>query len=115
MMNYILRTSLVLAASLSLFSCEKKTPTPAPGPTPPAPDVVIVTQNIAADETWTSDKTYILGGRIAVLTGATLTIEPGTLIKGQAGTGANATALLIARGAKLMAEGTAEKPIIFTS
>src|SRR5690606_34927751 len=58
---------------------------------------------------------YILGGRIAVVDGVTLTIEPGVVVKGQAGIGSNATALLIARGAKLMAEGTASLPIIFTS
>jgi hypothetical protein len=45
----------------------------------------------------------------------TLTIEKGTVIKGEAGTGANATALIVARGGKLMAEGTATEPIIFTS
>jgi hypothetical protein len=78
-------------------------------------DVVIVTDNITADATWTSDKIWVLGGRIAVEDGATLTIEAGTLIKGEAGTGVNATALLIAQGAKLMAEGTEEAPIIFTS
>ncbi len=49
------------------------------------------------------------------LSGVTLTIEPGVIIKGEAGTGPNATALLIARGATLMAEGTASEPIIFTS
>ncbi len=76
---------------------------------------VLLTSNITSDATWTSDKVYILGGRITVEAGATLTIEPGTIIKGQAGTGANATALLVARGGKLMAEGTATKPIIFTS
>lgn len=76
---------------------------------------VVVASNISENTTWTADKTYILAGRITVLDGATLTIEPGTVIKGQAGTGANATALLIARGAKLMAEGTAELPIVFTS
>ncbi|GAB4375947.1 MAG: hypothetical protein Kow0075_02660 [Salibacteraceae bacterium] len=74
-----------------------------------------VTENITEDQTWTKDKVYVLGGRITVTEGATLTIEPGTIIKGEAGTGANATALLIARGAKIMAEGTAEAPIIFTS
>jgi hypothetical protein len=37
-----------------------------------------------------------------VVDGVTLTIEPGTIIKGEAGTGANATALVIARGGKLM-------------
>lgn len=76
---------------------------------------VIVTDNITQNTTWTSDNVYQLGGRIEVEAGATLTIEPGTVIKGEAGTGANATALLIARDAKIMAEGTVDKPIIFTS
>jgi hypothetical protein len=76
---------------------------------------VIITSNIKTNTTWTKDKTWILGGRIAVEAGATLTIEAGTIIKGQAGTGANATALIIARGAKLDAQGTASAPIIFTS
>ena len=76
---------------------------------------VVVKENISTNTTWTSDKVYQLGGRITVLNGATLTIEPGTVIKGEAGTGPNATALLVARGGKLMAEGTAAKPIIFTS
>jgi hypothetical protein len=76
---------------------------------------VRVTTNISSNTTWTADKVWVLGGRITVLSGATLTIEPGTIIKGEAGTGANATALLVARGAMIMAEGTAQKPIIFTS
>lgn len=80
-----------------------------------APQEVLLTANITENTTWNADKTYILGGRITVLDGITLTIEPGTIIKGQAGTGANATALLVARGGKLMAEGTADAPIIFTS
>jgi hypothetical protein len=80
-----------------------------------APQEVLLTANISENTAWTADKTYILGGRITVVNGVTLTIEPGTVIKGQAGTGANATALLIARGGKLMAEGTADAPIIFTS
>lgn len=76
---------------------------------------VVLTSNITQNTTWTSDKVYVLGGRITVVDGVTLTIEAGTIVKGQAGTGANATALLIARGAKLVAEGTADAPIIFTS
>lgn len=60
-------------------------------------------------------KVYVLKSRIAVVSGVTLTIEPGVIVKGEAGTGANATALLIARGGKLMAEGSASSPIIFTS
>lgn len=76
---------------------------------------VRVTENLSEDATWTADKTWILGGRITVLDGVTLTIEPGTVIKGEAGAAQNATALLVARGGMLMAEGTAEAPIIFTS
>lgn len=70
---------------------------------------------IEENVTWTSDKVYILGGRVTVLDGVTLTIEAGTIIKGEAGTGSNSTALLVARGGTLIAEGTATAPIIFTS
>lgn len=75
----------------------------------------VVTSNITSNTTWYSDTVYQLGGRITVTAGATLTIEPGTVIKGEAGTGANATALLIARGGKIIAEGTPQLPIIFTT
>ena len=77
--------------------------------------VISVTSNITQNTTWESGKVYVLGSRIAVESGVTLTIEKGVIVKGEAGTGANATALLIARGATLMAEGTADEPIIFTS
>jgi hypothetical protein len=76
---------------------------------------VVISSNISSNTTWTADNVYELGGRITVLDGVTLTIEPGTVIKGQAGTGANATALLVARGGKINAVGTPTKPIIFTS
>ncbi len=76
---------------------------------------VVVTSNITTNTTWSKGNIYELAGRITVVDGVTLTIEAGTIIKGQAGTGANATALLIARGAKLNAEGTAAAPIIFTT
>lgn len=81
----------------------------------PIIDGILVDENISENTTWESGNVYVLGNRIAVLNGATLTIEPGVIVKGQAGTGANATALLIARGGKIMAEGTATEPIIFTS
>lgn len=77
--------------------------------------IISVTGNITENTTWETGKTYILESRIAVVAGVTLTIQPGVIVKGQAGTGANATALLIARGGKLMAEGTVDAPIIFTS
>ncbi|MDR9365746.1 MAG: hypothetical protein RI575_10440, partial [Balneolaceae bacterium] len=60
---------------------------------------VLVSANITSDTTWETGKTYILGGRIAVEAGATLTIQAGVVIKGEAGTGANASALLVAKDA----------------
>lgn len=108
---------LTLGAA-TLTSCNKDDegdPIPEPTPTPGNTDNIIVNQSINANTTWESGNVYQLAGRVTVESGATLTIEPGTIIKGEAGSGSNATALLIARGAKLMAEGTAEMPIIFTS
>ena len=77
--------------------------------------IIQVDANISSDVTWETGKTYILGGRITVLDGATLTIQPGVVVKGEAGTGSSATALLVARGGMLDAQGTAALPIIFTS
>ena len=74
-----------------------------------------VNSNITSDVTWETGKIYVLETRIAVEAGATLTIQPGVIVKGEAGTGANATALIVARGGKIIAEGTADAPIIFTS
>ncbi len=70
---------------------------------------------ISANETWTSDKIWILDGKVVVATGVTLTIQAGTIVKGKEGQETLASALIIQRGGKLMAEGTAASPIIFTS
>jgi hypothetical protein len=81
----------------------------------PVPDVVVVNGTIDNDETWTADNIYELAGRVIVLEGATLTIEPGTIIKGREGNGIAASALMVARGGKIHAVGTADEPIIMTS
>jgi len=64
---------------------------------------------------WTSDNTYILHGFVFVDSTATLTIKPGTIVKGSPGQGANASALIVARGGRIFAEGTVDHPIIFTA
>jgi len=64
--------------------------------------------------TWTKDKNYILDGFVFVNSGQTLTIEPGTVIRAKTGQGENASALIIARGGKIIAQGTKDEPIIFT-
>jgi len=104
--------SILAVAAVTFASCEPSTPV---DPNPGDNKTKIISENVTANQTWYADTVYQLGGRITVTAGATLTIEPGTVIKGEAGTGANATALLIARGGKLMAEGTASMPIIFTT
>lgn len=65
--------------------------------------------------TWTADKIYVLRGFIFVNDGQTLTIQPGTVVKGQPGDGAGSSALIVARGGKIDAQGTADNPIIFTA
>lgn len=64
--------------------------------------------------TWTSDNVYILDGFVFVNDGDSLTIEAGTVIKGAPGSQASASALIVARGAYIHAEGTEENPIIMT-
>ena len=64
--------------------------------------------------TWSKDTVYVLHGFIFVNDGQTLTIEAGTVIKGLPGQGSGASALIVARGGKIMAEGTAEAPIVMT-
>jgi hypothetical protein len=72
---------------------------------------VVVSGTIRSDQTWTADNTYILSGTVFV-EGATVTIEPGTTIMGENAT--NGT-FVIARSGRLLAEGTADEPIVFTS
>ncbi len=71
--------------------------------------------NITKDTTLDASKIWLLKGRVAVVDGVTLTIPAGTIIKASSGTGADAATLIIARGAKIIAEGTIEAPIIMTS
>ncbi|MBD5779027.1 T9SS C-terminal target domain-containing protein [Pelagicoccus sp. NFK12] len=76
-----------------------------------------ITANITTDTVWTKDTTYVLKGQIYVTDGASLTIEPGTVIKGgkPAAPADPATALIITRGSKIFAMGTPSDPIIFTA
>lgn len=56
--------------------------------------------------------TYLLKGWVYVGEGSELTIEPGTIIKGDKQTKA---ALIVEPGGKLFAQGTKDEPIVFTS
>ena len=56
--------------------------------------------------------TYVLKGWVYVAEGAELTIEPGTVIKGDKQT---KSSLIVERGGRIIAQGTATAPIVFTS
>lgn len=70
---------------------------------------------LTSDEIWTSENVYELSGKVVVEAGITLTIEPGTIIKGQGGQGTTSSALIVAQGGTLIADGTSTMPIVFTS
>jgi hypothetical protein len=107
------RLALGLTLGLSLLAgCGEDTPTPAPaGNGEPAPTGgnVTVSEAITQDTTWTANNTYTLRNYIFVQKG-TLTIEAGTRVLGAEG-----SALIITKDAKLNAVGTRERPIVFTS
>ncbi len=124
--NLVKKVIMFVAIALTLTACEKDACKDVQcatgqicdnGTCIDDPNAVGTTKSgeITADETWTADKIWTLKGRVIVNAGVVLTIEPGTIIKGKQGTGANASALIIARGGKIKAIGTAAKPIIFTS
>ena len=98
--------SFLLATTL--FACKKEQiDVPINVPTDKT-----ITGNITVTTTLTSDKEWTLRGYVYVKEGATLIIQPGTVIKSDI---AEKGALCIERGGKIIAEGTATKPIIFTS
>ncbi len=108
-LSNILLSSAVIAA-LTLTGCGSDSSTPPVGEEPTPTDAL--TGTISANKTLTADKTWLLDGQVKVASGVTLTVEPGTTIAGKTGTDAW---LMVLPGAKLMAEGTAANPILFTS
>jgi hypothetical protein len=74
--------------------------------------VAIIQGDLTSNTHFTSDHNYLLRGRVNVLDGVTLTIDPGTVIFGEKAT---LGFLVVERGGKLIAEGTKDRPIIGTS
>lgn len=72
---------------------------------------VAVSGTISQSTTWTADKRYVLSDFVGLSAPAVLTIEPGTVIYG----GDSRASLFVARGAKIIADGTNRRPIVFTS
>ena len=71
--------------------------------------VVVLEGRLNADRTLSADYAYLLKGAVFVEGGATLTIEPGVEIFGEQAS--NGT-LIVAQGSKIMANGTADAPLL---
>lgn len=113
-MKTLFKTVVALCAVAVLSpSCSDNT---TPEPTPEAQVLDLgdgsIDFEIKANQTLTFPNTYNLKGFVYVPNGVTLTIEPGVIIKGDKVTKGT---LIVERGGKLVAQGSQERPIVFTS
>lgn len=106
-----LRYFLPVIAGAASLACSEIDPL-GPDETPD-PGAATITADITANRLFSAETTYTLSGFIKVANGATLTIEPGTKIIGDYDI--PGSSLFVLRGAKILAVGTAEQPIVFTS
>ena len=113
MKKYFLLSMAIFAFS----ACSDDDPAPVDpvDPVDPVSETINVTGMLQGTHNWTSNNTYVLNQKVVVDAGATLNIEAGTVIKGSAGQGSLASALVVARGGMINAVGTADAPIIMTS
>lgn len=104
-MKRIINSMVVGAALLTSSSLRAQLP------------VSVVNNNIQTDRTWSSDTVYQLDGFVYVKGGATLTIQPGTVVQGYISGGGSGSlgTLIITKDAFINARGTACSPIVFTS
>ncbi|RZJ80283.1 MAG: hypothetical protein EOO47_08080 [Flavobacterium sp.] len=105
---------LALAGMSMFVACKKDTPTEGENTGGVLPNGAVITGSITSDVTLAKGNSYILKGGVHVKDGKTLTIEEGVTVKSDPNEPATAY-LLIEPGAKIMAQGTASSPIVFTS
>jgi hypothetical protein len=107
--TYRYRVATVDGGDQSSYSTEAPVTTPAVGP-----KVATIDEDITTDRTLYSDTTYTISGFVHVTNGATLTIQPGTLIIGDYDI--LGSSLFVLRGANIVADGgSSATPIVFTS
>ncbi|MCJ8167478.1 T9SS C-terminal target domain-containing protein [Pontibacter sp. E15-1] len=116
-MKKLFNLLLVAFLTVSFMACDdKSTDTPAINgeqfTTEQANGMTVISGATEENFTLSASTKYLLRGFVYVKEGATLTIEPGTVIMGEKSTKGT---LIIERGGKIMAQGTASKPIVFTS
>lgn len=108
-------SSLLLATAAACGDDGNASPADASNPpvdTPQGGSVIRLNDDITSDTTFKAENVYVIPRlkQLFVKNGATLTIEPGTMIQGEQG-----SVLVITRGAKINAVGTKDKPIVMTS
>jgi hypothetical protein len=115
-MMHFSRNARGLAVAMGLFmalgalvSTDQAPPVNVPGIDKP---VIVVTGSVTGNETWVSTNYYVLRGAVFVRDGATLNIQAGTRVIGESWS--NGT-LVVSRGGRLNAIGTASQPIVMTS
>lgn len=119
MRKYILCfTALV---SLATFSCrkieadgEKEVIVVNGGGTTTTGKRVELSGRITKDTTLRKGDENILTGKVYIANGATLTVESGAVVKGSF-SGSDVAVLVVTRGSKINAKGSAAEPIVFTS
>ncbi len=99
----------LVASSIVPVSSDQAPPVNVPGIDKP---VVVVTGRVEGTENWTNNFYYVLRGAVFVPEGATLNIQAGTRVIGEAG---SVGTLIVQRGGRLNAIGTASQPVVFTS
>ena len=108
--TYRYRVASVRDGVQSVFGTESVVTIGAAGPA-----IVYLTGRIQQDRTLHRDTLYVLSGFVKVDSGFTLTIQPGTRVVGDTAQDRLGSSLWIRRGARIVADGTREAPIVFTS
>jgi len=110
------RISLVAVAALTLIiGCRKievDDDGSGNGNTGGGNDNLVLSGRINTDRTLRAGNVYKLRGIVYVVDGAKLTIEPGVTIQGEK---SSRGTLVVTRGTQIIANGTVDKPIVFTS
>lgn len=112
MKKLFLYSVLIAATSMGCRKIEVDGGTTVVNPPTGTTENTILEGRISANRTLKADYTYKLRGLVYVTNGAILTIEPGTKIVGETGKNGG---LIITRSCKIIADGTVDKPIVFTS
>lgn len=101
----------LLASAFAFVGCKKKKDEENPTPQPTS-DLVVLEGELTSERALDASKKYFIKGQYIVRAGGVLRIPAGTILYGDR---ASKGTLIIDRGGKIFAEGTSEKPIIFTS